>query len=41
MIHTTAIVDSRANISDNVTIGAYTVIGPKVEIGEGLSLIHI
>ena len=38
MIHTTAIVDSRANISDNVTIGAYTVIGPKVEIGEGTQI---
>ena len=35
MIHKTAIIDSNAKISDNVTIGAYSVIGPNVEIGEG------
>ena len=46
MIHKTAIIDPKAKISTNVSIGAYTVIGPNVEIGENsaiqsLSLIHI
>ena len=52
MIHTTAIIDPQAKVPENVKIGAYTVIGPNVEIGEGseiqshvsiigLSLIHI
>ena len=35
MIHKTAIVDSKAKISENVKIGPYTVIGSNVEIGEG------
>ena len=35
MIHKTAIVDSKAKISENVKIGPYTVIGPNVEIGQG------
>ena len=35
MIHKTAIIDSRAKISNNVNIGPYTVIGPNVEIDEG------
>ena len=35
MIHKTAIIDSNAKISKNVTIGPYSVIGPDVEIGEG------
>jgi UDP-N-acetylglucosamine acyltransferase len=34
MIHKTAIIDSKAKINSNVSIGAYTVIGPGVEIGE-------
>ena len=34
MIHKTAIVNSNAKISKNVTIGPYSVIGPNVEIGE-------
>ena len=34
MIHKTAIIDSKAKINSNVSIGAYTVIGPNVEIGE-------
>ena len=29
MIHKTAIIDSNAKISQNVTIGPYSVIGPK------------
>ena len=39
MIHKTAIIDSKAKISDNVSIGAYSVIGPNVKIGED-SIIH-
>ena len=35
MIHKSAIIDSKAKISDKVSIGAYSVIGPDVEIGEG------
>ena len=34
MIHKTAIVDSKAKINSNVSIGAYTFVGPNVEIGE-------
>jgi len=39
MIHKTAIIDSKAKIHENVKIGPYTVIGPKVEIGMN-STIH-
>ena len=35
MIHSTAIIDTKAKVPENVRIGAYTVIGPNVEIGEG------
>jgi UDP-N-acetylglucosamine acyltransferase len=35
MINKTAIIDSNAKISKNVTIGPYSIIGPDVEIGEG------
>ncbi len=35
MIHATAIVDDSARISDDVEIGAYSVIGAEVEIGAG------
>ena len=34
MIHNTAIIDPKAKIPSNVSIGAFTVIGPNVEIGE-------
>ena len=34
MIHKTAIINSKAKISNNVKIGAYSIIGPNVEIGE-------
>ena len=34
MIHNTAIIDQKAKISSGVSIGAFTVIGPNVEIGE-------
>jgi len=34
MIHNTAIIDPKAKISSGVSVGAFTVIGPSVEIGE-------
>ena len=34
MIDKTAIIDPKANISSNVSIGAYSIIGPNVEIGQ-------
>ena len=34
MIHKTAIIDPKAKISNNVKIGAYSIIGANVEIGE-------
>ena len=33
MIHKTSIISDTAKISDNVEIGAYSFIGPEVEIG--------
>ena len=39
MIHKTAIVDTKAKISDNVEIGPYCIIGPEVEIGKN-SVLH-
>ena len=39
MIHKTAIIDQNSKISKNVKIGAYTIIGPNVQIGEG-SVVH-
>jgi len=39
MIHKTAIVDPKAKIFSNITIGAYSVIGPDVEIDEN-TIIH-
>jgi len=39
VIHKTAIVDSKAKISDNVKIGPYSIIGPEVEIGAN-SILH-
>jgi UDP-N-acetylglucosamine acyltransferase len=35
VIHSTAIVDSKAEIASDVEIGAYSVIGPDVRIGSG------
>ena len=35
MIHETAIIDPSAQIADGVAIGAFSVIGADVEIGEG------
>ena len=34
MIHKTAIIDSKANISPTVKIGPYSVVGPNVKIGD-------
>ena len=34
MIHKTAIIDNKAKIASSVKVGAYTVIGPNVEIKE-------
>ena len=34
MIHKTAIIDPKAKISSSAHIGAYSIIGPNVEIGE-------
>lgn len=34
-IHPTALVDSRAELADDVQIGAYSLIGPHVQIGAG------
>ena len=38
MIHSTAIVDPKANISENVYIGAYSVIGPNVKIENNVKI---
>src|SRR3954462_6649271 len=35
MIHATAIVDRGARLAGDVSVGPYSVIGPKVEVGEG------
>jgi len=34
-IHSTAIVDPKATLADDVTVGAYSIIGAGVEIGAG------
>jgi len=39
-IHPTAIVESGAVLDDDVTIGAYAYIGPKVEFGAGTIVRH-
>lgn len=38
MIHPTAIVSPRAQLGNEVTVGAYAVIGEHVEIGDGTSV---
>lgn len=38
-IHPTAIVDSKAQIADDVQIGPYCIVGPDVKIGSGTKLI--
>ncbi len=37
-IHATAVVDRTAELADDVEVGAYCVIGPKVKIGAGTRL---
>ncbi|MCX8086424.1 MAG: acyl-ACP--UDP-N-acetylglucosamine O-acyltransferase [Rhodocyclaceae bacterium] len=37
-IHPTALVDAKARLGENVTIGPYAVIGAEVEIGDGTSI---
>lgn len=37
-IHSTAQVDSRAEIADDVNIGPYALIGPKVRVGAGTQI---
>ncbi len=37
-IHSTAIIDSKAEIADGVVIGPYCIIGPDVKIGKGTVL---
>ena len=38
MIHSTAVIDPKANISSNVNIGAYSVIGPHVIIEDDVKI---
>ncbi len=40
MIHDTAIVDASAQLSGDIQIGAYSVIGADVEIGSGCRISH-
>jgi len=35
MIHPTAIIEPGARLAANVSVGAYALIGPQVEVGEG------
>jgi len=39
-IHPTAIIDPSARIADDVSIGAYSIVGPEVTIGSGCWLDH-
>jgi UDP-N-acetylglucosamine acyltransferase len=34
-VHASAVVDRRARLAERVTVGAFSVIGPHVEVGEG------
>lgn len=38
MIHPTAIIDSGASLADDVSVGAYSIIGAEVEIERGTSV---
>jgi UDP-N-acetylglucosamine acyltransferase len=40
VIHPTALVDPRARLGANVSVGAYTVIDGDVEVGDGTSIGH-
>lgn len=39
LIHPTAVVEDGARIGENVTIGPYCIIGPEVELDDGITLI--
>lgn len=39
-IHPTAVIDPRAELGDDVTVGAFCVIGPEVSLGRGVELGH-
>jgi len=39
-VHPTALVDSKAQLAEDVEIGAYSFIGPEVEIGPGCRIAH-
>ena len=38
-IHPSAIVETGAELGDNITIGPYCCVGPEVELGDGVSLV--
>ncbi len=38
MIHPTAIIHPGANLADNVTVGAYSVVGEHVKVGSGTTI---
>ena len=38
MIHPKAIIDEKEKIANNVTVGAFSVIGPNVEIDENTKI---
>jgi len=38
LIHSTAVIDPKAQIDSSVTIGPYSIIGPHVKIGAGTSI---
>lgn len=38
MIHETAIIDAKATLGDNVSVGPYTIIGPDVVIGDNCDI---
>ncbi len=38
-IHSTAVVDPKARLADSVAIGPFCVVGPDVELGEGVELV--
>ena len=40
MIHPTAIIDPTAKVYSDIQVGAYTMIGPNVEIGEDTEVQH-
>ena len=40
MIHSTAIIDPKAKIGNNVKIGPFSIVGPNVEIGDNTCLLY-